>query len=160
MKGQRRALYWLLVLTTGWMLTKPHLAHAYTPDLNKAAEEPASHYKSPEDLIELVPVLNRLPRTFIWSGGYVMKLSGQTLRIAHRLTRANKPVKRGDCTMGFSYVTPVAGFLTSKIDFPLFYSDTPDFSSLSFNRMGDYVTSFSRGASDSRSLRFVVSAKF
>jgi hypothetical protein len=146
-------------MTLGWLVCHPHVVHALPLDLNKHAE-PQSHYQSPEDLIDMIPVLNQLPRNFIWGRGYVMKVSGQTLRIDHRIAQATAATKRTDCTIGFSYVTPVAGFFTSRIDLPLFYSQTPNFSSLAFNSMGDYVTSFSRGVSDNRSLRFVVSAKF
>jgi len=159
MRLQRRSLFWLMLMTLSWLLCKPHTAHAYAPDLNKAAEPQASKYKSPEDLIDLIPVVNHVPRTFLWGRGYVMRLSGQTLRIDHRLQSKNPTVHRGDCTLGFSYVTPVAGFFTTRIDMPLFYSNSINMSEMSFNRMGDYVTSFSRGA-DTPSLRLVFSAKF
>jgi len=147
------------MMTLGWLVSHPRLVHALPLDLLKSAE-PQSHYQSPEDLIDMIPVLNQLPRNFIWGRGYVMKVEGQTLRIDHRISQTGAATKRSDCTIGFSYVTPVAGFFTSRIDLPLFYSQTPSFSSLAFNSMGDYATSFSRGATDARSLRFIVSAKF
>jgi|GEM_PF-2528694 len=158
-RTQRRAFYWLLVLTLGWLLSKPHSAHAQAYNLNTAAEEQPSHYKSPEDLIELIPVVNHLPRTYNWGRGYIVKLSGQSLRIDHRINQTHATVKRGDCTIGFSYVTPVAGFFTSRIDLPLFYSQKANFSEVSFNRMGDYVTYFSRGT-DTQSIRFLISSRF
>lgn len=156
-RTERRAFLWLLIMTLGWLVSRPHSAHALPLDLHK---EPPSHYQSPEDIIDMIPLLNQIPRNFIWGRGYVMKVAGQTIRIDHRIAQIKGAPKRGDCTIGFTYVTPVAGFLTSRIDLPLFYSQTANFSALAFNSMGDYVTSFSRGAANTRSLRLVVSTRF
>ena len=158
MKTRRRSWLWLLALTLGWLLSRPHLAHALVVDFNKDAVQP-SHYQSPEDLIDLIPLINELPRSFIWGRGYSMKIAGQSLQINHLNAPAKAVAHYRTCSIGFSYVTPVAGFMTSHIEVPLIYSPTPDFSSWSMNNVGDYIASFSRGH-ESPSLRLALSAKF
>ena len=159
MRIKRRSLYWLFVLTIGWLLCRPHLAHALPLDLNKGAEEPRSRFQSPEDLIELIPVLNQLPRSFVFGRGYTLKLSGQSLRINHFVKRRKEAPRRRDCFLGLSYVTPVAGFFTSRIDVPLFYAPTPSVAAWSVNNMGDYAATFSRGT-QTQALRLAFNAKF
>lgn len=119
-----------------------------------------TRYATPDDLIDKVPFLGQIPRSFLWGDGYKMKLGVKELRIDHMADHSHSPADRRDCQIGLSYSTPVAGFFTSRIDLPLFSSATPALSDWTRNSIGDYVAYFSKGASQSSSLRLVVSARF
>lgn len=158
MRAKRRAFIWLLFLTLGWLLAKPH-AHASLSSIPAGAEAP-SRYQSPEDLLDLIPFLGDLPKTFLIGDGFEMKLSGHSLRIDHMGTRSKSGAKKRDCMVGLSYVTPVAGFFTSRVDVPLLFSPSPELEQWSINSLGDYVAYFSKGVSDSSSVRLALSARF
>jgi hypothetical protein len=158
MKSRRRAFLWLLIMTLGWLLSRGH-ANAYALDVNQPPT-PASHYQRPEDLFDMIPILGKLPRTFLIGDGYKMKLSGDHLRIDHMGSQSKSTIPRRDCMIGISYVRPVAGFFTSRVELPLFYAPEPKMSEWSMNSLGDYVAFFSKGASESSSVRLAFSAKF
>jgi hypothetical protein len=108
----------------------------------------------------VIPFLGDIPRSFLIGDGFNMKISGTSLRIDHMGYRSKATVKNRDCMIGFSYVTPVAGFFTSRVDVPLFYSPNPDIEQWSMNTLGDYVAYFSKGTSEIKSFRLAISAKF
>jgi hypothetical protein len=157
-RSKRRAFLWLLFMTLGWLLCR-HTAHAAQFD-TKAGQEPASRYQRPEDVLDLIPFLGDIPRTFLIGDGFNMKLSGTSLRIDHMGYRSKATVKNRDCMIGFSYMTPVAGFFTSRVDVPIFYSANLAMNEWAANSLGDYVAYFSKGASENSSFRLAISAKF
>jgi len=160
-KTQRRAFLWLLIMTLGWLLSRQEVQASTPLKINlKQPVEAASKYQRPEDLLSMIPFLGEIPHTFLIGDGFNMKISGTSLRIDHMGRGSKATVKNRDCMIGLSYVTPVAGFFTSRVDFPLFYSPTPEMSQWSMNTLGDYVAYFSKGAVDSKSFRLALSAKF
>jgi len=160
-KSQRRAFLWLLIMTLGWLLSRGVAQAARIPglDLTQNRAE-TSKYQRPEDLLDMIPFLGEIPRTFLVGDGFDIKISGTQLRIDHMGRNSKATAKRRDCMIGLSYVTPVAGFFTSRVDIPLFYSPTPEIEQWSMNHLGDYVAYFSKGASESKSFRLAISAKF
>ena len=74
-------------------------------------------------MIDKIPFLGDIPRTFLMGDGYTMKLSGKELRIDHMGDHSNSKGNQRTCMVGLSYVTPVA-FFTTRIDLPLFHSPT------------------------------------
>jgi len=135
-------------------------SQAYAIDYAAQVQNEHTRYTTPETLIDKVPFLGEIPRTFLFGDGYKMKLSLKELRIDHMADHSHSPASRRDCQIGFSYTTPVAGFFTSRIDLPLFSAATPALSDWTRNSLGDYVAYFSKGASDSSTLRLVFSARF
>ena len=122
------------------------------------AGEP-SKYQHPEDVLDMVPFLSEIPRSFLIGDGYQMKLSGRELRIDHMGADSHVPVSRRNCSLGLSYTTPVA-FFTSRVDIPLFSASTLAWDSWTRNSIGDYVVYLSKTPVDNASLRLVLSAKF
>ena len=156
----RRAFLWLLFFTLGWLLCRRE-AHADSSLNLKTPPVPvANPYQRPEDLISLIPFLGEIPRSFLLGDGYQMKLSGTELRIDHMGLHSRAPQKKRDCMIGISYIRPVAGFFTSRIDLPLLFSPTPDVDQWSMNSLGDYVAYFSKGAEGGNILRLAISARF
>jgi hypothetical protein len=120
----------------------------------------SSKYQRPEDLLDLIPFLGDIPRTFIVGDGFKMKLSGQELRIDHMGYRSKSRAEKRLCHVGLSYTTVVAGFFTSRVDLPLLHSESLSLSSWKVSSMGDYVAYFSRGVAKQPTLRLVASARF
>jgi hypothetical protein len=130
------------------------------PPIGKTPEA-ATQYQRPEDiLIAKVPLLAALPSTFLLGDGFKVKLGVSDLRIDHMGSHSRSPMAKRNCMVGISYLTPVAGFFTSRVDLPLFASPDLHLSDWSHTSLGDYVAYFSRGAVDQPSLRLVLSAKF
>jgi hypothetical protein len=159
MKPTKRILLWSLGLATGWFLFMP--LHVSGADLSSEVKANATKYQTPEDFIlDAIPFLGEIPRTFLLGDGYKMKLTPQELRIDHMGYRSNSPAAKRNCLIGFSYTTPVAGFFTTRVDLPLFSSLSPKMSDWTRSSFGDYVVYMSKGAAERTSLRLVVSAKF
>jgi hypothetical protein len=123
----------------------------------KAAD---SKYQRPEDLLDLIPFLGEIPRTFLIGDGFKMRLSGQELRIDHMGRQSRAPASQRNCLIGLSYTTPVAGFFTSRVDLPLFHAATPKWEDWGVSSLGDYVVYLSRGATDIPLFRLVATARF
>jgi len=120
---------------------------------------PASPYQRPEDLLDRVPFLSAIPRTFLFGDGYQMKLSGRELRIDHMAEDSHVQASHRNCSFGLSYTTPTA-FFTSRVDIPFFSADTLAWDSWTRNSIGDYVVYLSKTPVDTATLRLVLSAKF
>jgi len=118
-----------------------------------------SQYQRPEDLLDRVPFLSEIPRSFLIGDGYKMKISGHELQIDHMASDSHVPASRRNCSLGLSYTTPVA-FFTSRVDIPFFSADTLAWDSWTRNSVGDYVVYFSKTPVDAASVRLVLSAKF
>lgn len=134
-----------------------HLTPARAEDF--AIKLSSSPYQRPEDLLDRVPLLSAIPRTFIFGDGYQMKLSGRELRIDHMAEDSRAPASHRNCSFGLSYTTPTA-FFTSRVDIPFFSADTLAWDSWTRNSFGDYVVYFSKTPVDTATLRLVLSAKF
>lgn len=151
------AIGWTMAI--GWLLVSR--AHAAAPSLvdyttQKSAEE--TKYKTPEDLLDKVPFLADLPRTFLLGDGYKMKLSAQELQIDHMGTKSHNPASQRICMVGLSYSTPVA-FFSTRVDLPLLHAPSLR-SAWQTSSLGDYVAYFSRTPIDHPSLKLVITAKF
>jgi len=134
----------------------PARAEDYSTKVN-AGE--VSKYQHPEDLLDMVPFLSEIPRSFLIGDGYKMKISSRELRIDHMANDTHAPASRRNCSLGLSYTTPVA-FFTSRVDIPFFSADTLAWDSWTRNSVGDYVVYFSKTPVDASSVRLVLSARF
>src|SRR5207237_986119 len=79
--------------------------------------------KSAEDAEASIPVLQKIPRSFLIGDGFRFKLTGLELRIDHMGSHSSAPANKRSCMIGLSYASPVA-FFGSRIDIPLFHSDS------------------------------------
>jgi hypothetical protein len=159
MKIKRKALVtWVYVIAAGWFLA---VAHAKGENLNYATQVNSqdSKYRTPDDVLDKIPFLGEIPRTFLWGDGYSMKLSGKELRIDHMGNDSHSNGKQRTCMVGISYVTPVA-FFTTRVDIPLFNSPTLALADWSRSSLGDYVVYMSRLPVDHSALTLSLSARF
>lgn len=152
---------WLIggFVVGGWWLP---LSIAFAADAGYAAQVRAAEtkYKTPEDLLDVVPFLGEIPRSFLLGDGYQMKLSVDQLRIDHMGRHSRSRGAKRTCMIGVSYTTPVAGFFTSRIDLPIFHSPTLAWSDWSVSSLGDYVVYMSRIPAERSSIRLAISARF
>ncbi len=132
---------------------------AQTMNYSAQVKAGETKYRSPEDLIDRVPFLAEIPRSFIVGDGFKMKISGRELRIDHMAYRSHAPISHRECLIGLSYTTPVA-FFTSRIDVPLFSSKTLALSDWSRSSLGDYVVYLSQKPIEAASIKFIISAHF
>src|SRR5690348_11250282 len=119
MKFRPKQLFTMGFFTlASWFLLAMH-AHGAVYSYSAATDVKGgeSKYQRPEDLIlDKVPFLSELPRTFLFGDGFKMKLGLTDLRIDHMGTRSRTPMAKRQCMLGLSYTTPVAGFFTSRVD--------------------------------------------
>jgi len=157
-KKSRKLVTWGFVIAAGWFLA---VAHAKGETINYAAQVQAqdTKYRTPEDLIEKIPFLGDIPRTFLMGDGYTMKLSAQQLRIDHMGSNSRSTGANRTCMIGLSYTTPVA-FFTTRVDLPIFHSPTLALSDWSRSSLGDYVVYMSRLPADHASLTLSLTARF
>jgi len=149
---------WGYIIAAGWFLAVAH-ARGATLTYASTAKTEETKYRTPEDMIEMVPGLNQLPRTFLLGQDYIIKLSSDQLRIHHR-THESRAHKTESCMFGLSYRAPMTGFLSSQIDLPLFHA--PNLATLDWarNSVGDYDVSMNRAAVDHAVLTFALNARF
>ncbi len=157
-KKSRKLLTWGFVIAAGWFLA---VAHAKGEAINYTTQLKAqdSKYKTPEDMIEKIPFLGEIPRSFLMGDGYTMKLSGMQLRIDHMGNHSHSKGEQRNCMVGVSYITPVA-FFTTRVDVPIFHSPTLALSDWQVSSLGDYVVYMSRLPVDHAALTLSVSARF
>jgi hypothetical protein len=158
MKMRRRLIAWGYVIAAGWFLA---IAHARGASVNyaSAAKAEETKYRSPEDMIAMVPFLSSIPRTFLFGDGYTMKLSADHMRIDHMGRDSRSQGAQRTCMLGVSYTAPVA-FFTTRIDMPIFHSPTLALSDWSPSSLGDYVVYMSRLPATHSSLTLTLSARF
>jgi hypothetical protein len=158
MKTRRKMVTWGFVIAAGWFLA---IAHAKGETVNYAAQVQAqtSPYKTPEDVLNKIPFLGDIPRTFLMGDGYTMKLSGTQLRIDHMGHDSRSGGSQRTCMVGLSYTTPVA-FFTTRVDIPIFHSPTLALADWSRSSMGDYVVYMSRLPVDHAALTLALTARF
>jgi hypothetical protein len=138
-------------------LVVPAHASDYAAQVKAATD---TKYRNPEDMLDMIPFLGQIPRTFLIGDGFKMRLTTKELRIDHMGTRSHNPASGRNCMIGFSYTTPVAGFFTYRVDLPLLHAATPALEDWSRSSLGDYVVYLSKTPVDRASLRLVLTAKF
>lgn len=109
------------------------------------AKRQVTDVKSVEEAVSSLPVLKKIPQTFLVGDGFKFKFNGQSLRIDHMGTNSNAPAHKRNCLVSFSFSSPVA-FFGSRIDVPLLFSESPELSKWKVNTLGDYVMNFSKDA--------------
>jgi len=119
-------------------------ADIYVPKGSTQSRVPT--VQSADDVIASIPVLSKIPRSFIVGDGFRFKLSGMELRIDHMGTNSKSAGAKRNCMIGFSYATPVA-FFGSRIDIPFFHAENLKADNWGMNTPGDYVLRFSKDAS-------------
>ena len=142
-----------LTLLSAWV---PLCAAHADPSYNATRQIQAS----PEDLLDKIPFLANIPRSFIMGDGFKMRLSGHELRVDHMGYRSHHDRNPENCTFGFSYTTPVAGFFTYRLDLPLAHSQTMALEDWSKSSLGDYAFYFSRAPVDHPTIKLLLSARF
>jgi len=155
---KKKLTTWGFIIAAGWFLS---VAHARGENLNYATQVKGqdTQYKTPDDVLDKIPFLGEIPRTFLMGDGYTMKLSVDQLRVDHMGSHSHtKGVKR-TCMVGISYTTPVA-FFTTRVDLPLLSSPTLALSDWQTNSLGDYVVYMSRLPVDHAALMLSFSARF
>jgi hypothetical protein len=132
-------------------------ADVYIPKDSKAKATPS--LKSAEDAISSLPIISKIPKSFIVGDGFRFKLSGQELRIDHMGLNSKAPVSKRTCLIGFSFASPVA-FFGSRIELPLFFSEHLK-SGWAANTPGDYIVRLSKDASvEAPTFGLTASARF
>lgn len=160
MKNLRGLLISGLAVVAG-SLTVASSAQAEPMNYALQAKAEETKYRTPEDLLDKIPFLGEIPRTFLLGDGYKMKLSADSLRIDHMGTRSrSRTLNQRNCMIGISYTTPVAGFFTTRVDLPILNAETPKWSDWSVSSLGDYVVYMSRTPAESAAFRLSISAKF
>jgi hypothetical protein len=160
MRKSKKMIAWVYLIAAGWFLAIAH-AKGETPNYaaQVAAQTQDTQYKTPEDLLNKVPFLGDIPRTYSLGDSYTMKLSGMELRVDHMGYHSHASSKSRTCMVGVSYTTPVA-FFTTRVDMPLFTSPTMAMSDWKASTPGDYVVYMSRLPVDHATLMLSLSARF
>src|SRR3954462_14451787 len=109
-------------------------ADVYMP--NGRSHSSVQVIKSADDAVASIPFLSKLSRSFLIGDGFKVKMTGMELRIDHMGTHSTSGGSRRNCMVGFSYATPVA-FFGSRIDVPLFHSETLQWADWGMNTPGD-----------------------
>jgi hypothetical protein len=146
---------WMVILAAGIWAAPCAQASSY-----KSTPDAETKYQRPEDLLDMIPFLGQLPKSFLIGDGFKMRLTTKELRIDHMGTRSQTPAHKRNCMIGFSYSTPVAGFFTSRIDIPLMAADKPAVEYWTRSSLGDYVIFLSRTPVERAQLRLVATARF
>ena len=155
---RRRLATWGYVIAAGWFLAISR-AHGQTVNYAAQVKSQQTQYRTPEDVLDKIPFLGEIPRTFLMGDGYTMKLSVDQLRVDHMGRNSRTKGAKRTCMLGVSYTTPVA-FFTTRIDLPLFSSPTLALSDWQRNSLGDYVVYMSRLPIDHATLMFQLTARF
>ncbi|HVO32784.1 MAG TPA: hypothetical protein VMU17_02645 [Elusimicrobiota bacterium] len=151
-----RAGAWLLVAACSWMCSAVNATPTtYASDVRNAETK----YRTPEDVLNTVPVINSIPRSFLFGDGYHVHLNRAELEIDHMTLHTRAPVSGNQCMIGLSYMAPTA-FFSTRFDVPLFSAKTPAWSDWTMNSLGDYVLRLSRDSVDAPSIRLVATARF
>jgi hypothetical protein len=135
-------------------------AHA---DVYTSAHNQGQHglppIESSEDAVARIPVLGKIPHSFLIGDGFKFKMTGKELRIDHMADHSRMPVSHRACMFSLNIASPVAFFGTS-VEIPLVSAESFH-SGLNTSSAGDYVLHFSKDATvDSPTFGFHVSARF
>src|SRR5258708_2983295 len=100
--------------------------------------------QSSEDAVSRVPVLGKIPHSFLVGDGFKIKLSGTELRIDHMADHSRPPLTHRNCMISLNVASPIA-FFGSSMELPLMNAQTVS-SGWSTSSRGDYVLHFSKDA--------------
>jgi hypothetical protein len=132
-----------LAVASAMCATVSH-ADMYMPKGSTRASVPTM--RSTDDAVKSLPVLSKIPTSFLVGDGFKVKLSGMELRIDHMGTHSKAVVAKRNCMLSISYASPVA-FFGTRLDLPLITAQTLKTSAWEMNTPGDYVLRFSKDAS-------------
>ena|SRR5438132_235627 len=158
MLKNRRLATWAYIIAAGWFMA---VCRAHGDVINYATQVKAqdTQYKTPDDVLDRIPFLGEIPRTFLMGDGYTMKLNVDELRVDHMGMHSHSKGVNRTCMFGVSYTTPVA-FFTTRIDLPLVSSPNLSLSDWQPNTPGDYVVYMSRLPVDHATLMLLLTARF
>jgi hypothetical protein len=149
---------WGYIIAAGWFLA---VSHARGETVNYATDQKAeaTAYRTPQDMLDMVPGLKEIPKTITLGQGYLIDFGGNQLHVNYR-TRESRKAKKQICTLGLSYTTPVAGFFSSQLNLPLMGATDLMSSDWSRNSLGDYEVVMNRMAVSHPILKLAFSAHF
>jgi len=149
---------WGFIIAAGWFLA---VCHAHGATVNYATDEKTegTAYQTPQDMIDMVPGLKEIPKTFTFGQGYLIDFGGNQLHVNYR-TRESRKAKKQICTLGLSYTTPVAGFFSSQLNLPLMGATDLTSADWTRNSLGDYEVVMNRMAVSHPILKLAFSARF
>jgi hypothetical protein len=116
-------------------------ADVYT---GRAESRQIAPIRSAEDVVAELPVIARIPRSFVIGDGFKIKLTQSDLRIDHMATNSRAPVSRRQCMLSFHVASPVA-FFGSQMELPILNATSLK-SRWNMSSLGDYVLMFSKDA--------------
>src|SRR4051812_29352582 len=108
-----------ILMLCGLAAVRAH-ADVYAPRNAHARALPP--VQSAEDAVSQIPILEKIPHSFIIGDGFKFKLSGKELRIDHMADHSRAPVSRRNCLISLNIASPVAFFGTS-MELPLFNTE-------------------------------------
>lgn len=152
MKNVTRAVAWLTRLLLLAAIACP--LQAASMDVNGKPETPK--YRTPEDLLGMVPIVGDIPRSFIWGEGYKMHLGTDSLQIDHRGYNLHHSPKNCNCSVFLRYESPVA-FFGTRMELPLLEGGSTNLNGWALTPLGSYTMRFMKNAPDhpSVTLNFV-----
>lgn len=147
----------MLVLAGLVCVCLPVRADVYTSGNIGGSGNAVPPMKTTDDVVASVPVLSKIPHSFIFGDGYKFKLSGKELQIDH-VGDHGTPVSQRTCMISLNYASPVA-FFGSSVELPLLHITSN--SNWDTSTLGDYVAHFSKDASvDHPTIGLKLTARF
>ena len=149
---------WGYIIAAGWFLA---VSHVHGETVNYATDQKAegSAYRTPEDMIDMLPGLKDVPKTFAFGQGYLVDFGGNQLHVNYR-THDSRKQKKQICTLGLSYTTPVAGFFSSQLNLPLIGASDLRSADWTHNQLGDYEVVMNKTVANHPVLKLAFSARF
>jgi hypothetical protein len=135
------------------------MASSWAGTLKEQVRPVETRYKTPEDMLNMIPIIGQIPRSFLWGDGYLVKLHGDELRIDHMGYRSHAKSKNKLCSVSLNYATPVA-FFGSRIELPLLEAGSLPLREWAVSSLGDYVVHLSKNAPEHPSISLVATARF
>lgn len=143
----------LFLASPGWATPEPSL-------FSYNAKATQTKYHRPEDILPRIPILNLIPKTFLFSGGYTVDLSIKEMRIDHMTKDSKSPRQNRSCLIAFSYLQPVGdGLFSSRFDVPLLSASHIN-ARWGAASVGDYVIFLSNTPAYSSAMKLLASARF
>ena len=132
---------------------------AQTVNYSAQVKSQETKYHTPEDIIAIVPVLNKVSKTFQFSD-YTMKLAKDHLQIDHHSHQSHEKGAPITCTLGLSYTATVSNVFSSQINVPLFDSPSLALSDWSRSPLTNYNVLMSRPLATQPGPMLVLNARF
>lgn len=100
-----------------------------------------------EDVIADVPLIGKIPHSYMFGGEYRFDLTGKELRIDHMGPTSQSSIRQRACMICLTWATPVA-FFGSEIELPLFHAEMLQSNGWRRSSLGDYVVHLSKDGTD------------